>query len=201
MKLYFSPGTCSLASDIALREAGVRFELVRTDLRAKKTATGGDYLAINPKGYVPALELPDGSVLTENAALLEYIGDLNSAAGLAPPAGTMERYRLKEWLAFVNSEIHKSFSPFFNPATPDAYKEIARGNLTRRLGYVESVLKSRRFLMGEAFTVADAYLYTVLRWSGKASLDLNQWPASKRYMDEIAHRPHVREALRAETQP
>jgi len=198
MKLYFSPGTCALAAHISLLEGGLKFEQVRTDLKTKKTADGRDYLQVNPKGYVPALELDDGSVLTENVAVLQYIGDRNPGAGLVPPAGTMERYRLDEWLAFINSEIHKSFSPFFNPATPDAWKEILRGKLVQRLDYVQGVLGTREFLMGGQFTVADAYLFTVLRWTKLANLSLQQWPAIQAYWEKIKQRPRVAEALAAE---
>ena len=198
MKLYFSPGTCALAAHISLLEAGLKFEPVQTDLKTKKTADGRDYLQVNPKGYVPALELDDGAVLTENVAVLQYIGDRNPGAHLVPPAGTMERYRLDEWLAFINSEIHKSFSPFFNPATPDAWKEILREKLAQRLDYVQSVLGSREFLMGGQFTVADAYLFTVLRWAKVADLTLDRWPAVKNYRERIKQRPRVGEALTAE---
>ena len=198
MKLYFAPGACSLAAHICLREAGLDFELVKTDLRTKRTEAGRDFVQINPKGYVPALELDDGAVLTENAAVLRYIADQTPAADVAPAPGSLERYRLAEWLAFVNSEIHKSFSPFFNPATPDTYKDILRAHLSKRLSYVQGVLELHSFLMGEPFTVADAYLYTVLRWSDKAALDLGQWSAIQRYCQVIAQRPRVTQALKAE---
>lgn len=198
MKLYYSPGACSLAAHICLGEAGLKFELVKTDLKAKKTADGADFWKINPKGYVPTLQLDDGSMLTENAAVLQYIADRNPDSRLAPPAGTMDRYRLEEWLAFINSEVHKTFSPFFDPATPDAYKEIARAKLTKRLGYVQGVLESRQFLMGDQYTVADAYLFTVLRWAKLADLNLDQWPAIKSYSERIRQRRNVVAALQAE---
>ena len=198
MKLYFSPGACSLAAHISLREAGVPFELVKTDLRAKKTADGRDFLKINPKGYVPALELDDGAMLSENVAVLKYIGDRNPAARLVPASGSMERYRLDEWLAFINSEVHKSFSPFFSPATPEAYKETLRDKLSQRLNYVQGVLDTRDFLTGSQFAVPDAYLFTVLRWAPSANLDLARWPAVKRYSDRIGQRPQVMAALKAE---
>ena len=198
MKLYFSPGACSLASNIALREAGVDFELSKVD-PADKTASGGeDFMAINPKGYVPALKLDDGTVLTENSALLPYIADLNPAAGLAAKAGTIERYRLQEWLAFINSEVHKQFSPLFNARTPEAQKEINKAALLKRLGYIEQVLAKQDFLMGSHFSVADAYLFTVLRWAPKAGLDLAQFPAVQAFMDRVRARPTVAAAINAE---
>jgi len=150
---------------------------------------------------VPALELDDGSVLTENAAVLSYIADRNLGAGLAPPARSMERYRLAEWLAFINSEIHKSFSPFFSPATPDAYKDILRAHLGRRLGYVQGMLERGPFLIGQAFTVADAYLFTLMRWCDKAGLERVQWPAIQRHFQATAQRPRVLQALQAEGLP
>ena len=198
MKLYYSPGACSLAAHICLREAGLKFELIKTDLKAKKTADGADFWKINPKGYVPTLQLDDGSVLTENVAVLKYIADRNPDSRLAPSAGTMARYRLDEWLAFINSEVHKTFSPFFDQATPDAYKDIARAKLTKRLGYVQEILGSRQFLLGDQFTVADGYLFTVLRWAKLADLNLEQWSAIKSYWEQIRQRPHVAAALQAE---
>src|SRR5580692_9804477 len=158
MKLFTRPGTCSLATDIALREAGVDFELVKVSRHTGKTSDGVDFTEINSKGYVPALRLDNGELLTENAALLQYIGDLNPAAKLAPPAGTLERYRLNEWLAYINSEVHKSYSPLFYAHAPEAMKDYARANLTKRVGWLAEKLGSKPYLMGEQFTVADAYL-------------------------------------------
>jgi glutathione S-transferase len=198
MKLYLSPGACSLAADIALREAGIQFETVKVDLRTKKVAGGADYSAINPKGYVPALLMDDGELLTENVAVLQYIADRNPAAKLAPPAGTLERYRLQEWLSFINSEIHKSFSPLFSPEAKEDTKQYARNYLSKRLDYLHGALGSRRFLMGEQFTVADAYLFTVLGWGARVHVDLAQWPGLKSYHERIAARPHVIEAMSAE---
>ena len=198
MKLYYLPSACSQASNIALREAGLKFELVKVDRHSKKAADGLDFNTVNPKGYVPALTLDNGETLTENVAVLQYIADQNPAARLAPAAGTMERYRLMEWLAFINSEIHKNFSPMFNKDAPEATREFALGMLTKRLEYVQRALGSKTFLLGEQFTVADCYLYTVLSWTPYVKLDLGKWPELKRYVDRIHARPHVLEALKAE---
>lgn len=197
MKLYYSPGACSLASHIALREAGVTFEAVKVG-RDKKTADGADYNAINPKGYVPALTLDDGQVLTEGPAILQYVADRNPSSGLAPPAGDMQRYRLQEWLGFLNSEVHKNFSPFFNPAATEPMKEMAKANVLRRLSFTEQALGSKPFLLGERFTVADAYLFTILSWSQYAGVDLGQWPALKALHARVAARPQVQAAMKAE---
>lgn len=198
MKLYYSPGSCALASTISLYEAGIPFQPVKVDLAAKKTETGEDYWTINPKGYVPALGLDSGEVLTENVAVLQYIADRKPEAKLAPPAGTMERYRLIEWLALINSEIHKSLSTFFKPNVPEEWKQSVREILAKRFDFVQKALKSRPYLMGEEFTVADAYLFTVLRWHRKAGIDLAQFPIIKSYSERIKARPRVIEALKAE---
>lgn len=198
MKLYFAPGTCSLASNIALREAGIPFELDKVNFADKKTASGEDFLTINPKGYVPTLKLDDGTLLTENAALLPYIADLNPSAGLAPKAGTLERYRLHEWLAFINSEVHKQFSPIFNPKTPEMTKENSRAMLAKRLGLIELTLKTQDFLMGNTFSVTDAYLFTVLRWAPKTGVDLTPFPAVQAFMERVRKRPSVEAAINAE---
>ena len=198
MKLYYAPGACSLSPHIALREAGLAFSLEKVDLKAKSLAGGGDFLAVNPKGYVPALELDDGQILTEGPAIVQYIADRNPQSGLAPAAGTIERYRLAEWLGFVNSEIHKSFSPLFNPDAAPAWKEAARANIAKRLDVVERHLGANAYLLGERFTVADGYLFTVLNWSGWTKFDLSKWPRVQAYLARIAERPKVREALTAE---
>ena len=195
MKLYTSPGTCSMASNIALHEAGIQFELSKVDRRTKR-ADGVDFVTINPKGYVPALRLDDGQVLTENVAVLQYIGDLNPAAKLAPPAGTLERYRLQEWLSFINSEVHKSFSPLFNSEATEDTKTYARNQLAKRLAYLEDALGDKKYLMGDQFTVADAYLFTVLGWGVHVAVDIG--PKLKSYVDRIRARPHVIEAMTAE---
>ena len=198
MKLYYFSGACSLASNIALREAGLPFELVKVDRRTRKAADGLDYNEVNPKGYVPALMLDNGEVLTENVAVLQYIADRNPASKLAPPAGTMERYRLVEWLAFISSEIHKNFSPLFRDETPEETRQYLRKVLSTRLDYLNRAIGNRSFLMGEQFTVADAYLFTILGWSRHLNFDLGKWPAVQRYMERVAARPQVTEALKAE---
>ncbi len=195
MKLYLTPGTCSMASNIALHEAGIAFELVKVDKRTKR-ADGVDFLTINPKGYVPALQLDDGQVLTENVAVLQYIADLNPAAQLAPAAGTFERYRLQEWLSFINSELHKSFSPLFSSEATEDMKAYARNYLAKRLTYLEQALGDKKYLLGDQFTIADAYLSTVLGWAAYAKVDLS--PRLKSYLDSVRARPKVIEAMTAE---
>jgi glutathione S-transferase len=190
MKLYYLSAACSLASSIALREAGLKFELVKVDRRTKKAADGLDFNEVNPKGYVPALTL--------DVAVLQYIADRNPAAKLAPAAGTMERYRLMEWLSFINSEVHKGFSPLFREDAPEDTKQYVRKNLATRLDYLERVMGSKSFLMGEQFTVADGYLFTVLSWGQYVNLDIGKWPQLKRFVERVGARPHVIEAVKAE---
>ena len=198
MKLYYAPGACSLASHIALHESGLPFEIDKLNVPTKTTSGGEDYMQINPKGYVPAIKLDDGGVLTEGAAILQYIADQNPASGLAPKAGTMERYRLQEWLTFIGTEIHKSFSPMFNKAASDEVKNYARNLLIRRVGYVEEQLANKPYLMGDSFTVADAYLFVVLSWSGHVGFDLDPFPRIKEYLARIGARPAVQAAMKAE---
>lgn len=198
MKLYYAPGACSLASHIALRELGLPFEAVQVDLRAKRTKAGEDFAALNPKGYVPLLQLDDGSLLSEGQAILQYLADRKPEAKLAPANGTFERYRLQEWLAYVGSEVHKNFSGFFNPAATPEQKEALKPVLTRRLGYVEQHLSKQDWLVGNTFTVADAYLYVVLGWSGSVGLDLAPFPKLQAYHARIAQRPAVQAAQAAE---
>jgi glutathione S-transferase len=196
MKLYYFAAACSLASNIALREAGLKFELVKVNRHTHKTAEGQDYYEINPKGYVPALMLDNGDVLTENVAVLQYIADRNPAAKLAPPFGTMERYHLVEWLAFINSEVHKGFSPLFREDAPEDTKQYVRQNLSKRLEYLSGVIAGRPYLTGEQFTIADAYLFTVLSWGAYLKFDIGA--QLQRYVENIGKRPHVIEALKAE---
>ena len=198
MKLYYFSGACSLASNIALREAGLKFELVKVDRRTRKAADGLDFNEVNPKGYVPTLTLDNGEVLTENVAVLQYIADRNPASKLAPPAGTMERHRLVEWLAFISSEIHKNFSQLFREDAAEETKQYVRKVLSNRLDYVNRVIGSGPFLMGEQFTVADPYLFTVLGWGRHLNFDLGKWPQLQRYMERVGARPQVIEALQAE---
>jgi glutathione S-transferase len=198
MKLYYFPAACSQAANISLREAGLKFELVKVDRHTRKASDGLDLNELNPKGYVPVLTLDSGEVLTENVAVLLYIADRNPAARLAPPAGTLERYRLIESLSFINSELHRTFTPMFRADAPEEAKQYARKNLMARLDYTQGALGNRSFLVGDTFTVADAYLFTVLGWGSYVKLDIGQWPPLQRYAETIGKRPHVIEALKAE---
>ncbi len=198
MKLYYFTGACSLASNISLREAGLPFELVKVDRRTRKTADGLDYLEVNPKGSVPALRLDNGEVLTENIAVLQYIADRSPSAKLAPPQGSMERYRLVEWLAFISTEIHKTFSPLFREDAHAEVKSYVRKNLSGRLDYLNRAIGTRSFLMDQQFTVADAYLFTVLGWGRHVNVELAQWPQLAHYAERVGARPHVIEALKSE---
>lgn len=198
LKLYYSPGACSLASHIALCEAGLKFEIAQVDRAKKVPSTGEDYLQVTAKGYVPALRLDDGAVLTEGTAILPYIADRNPASTLAPAAGTLARYRLHEWLGYINSEIHKAFGAFFSPSATDQMKQAARDTLTKRLDFTENELGSRSFLLGERFSVADCYLFTILSWLRFSSLELSQWSRLQAYYTRIGARPAVVAAMTAE---
>ena len=198
MKLYISPGACSLSPHIVFREAGIPFDMETVDLGTKRTKSGKDFKAINPKGSVPVLELEGGQVLTEGPAIVQYLADQKPASKLAPPAGTMDRYRLQEWLNYVTSEMHKAYSPLFNPKTPDAYKETSRTNIGNRFDFLSKSLQGKDYLMGSTFTVADAYLFVILGWSGHVGVDLAKWPVLQAYWDRIAARPAVEAALDAE---
>ncbi|MBD8530882.1 MULTISPECIES: glutathione transferase GstA [unclassified Massilia] len=197
MKLYFSPGACSLSPHIVLLEAGLDFSAERVDLRAKLTAGGADFRAINPKGYVPALALDDGSVLTEGPAIVQFLADLAPGAGLLPPVGDAARYKIISWLSFISSELHKNFNAFFNPAASDDMKAHARKILAVRLEYVAAQLGNGDYLEG-GFSVADAYLFTALGWADVVKLDLAAWPVLGAYRARIGARPAVQQALRAE---
>ena len=196
MKLYYMAGACSLATYICLNEAGAKFETTVLDRKNRTFSDGEAIEKVNSKGYVPILKLDDGQILTENVAVLLYVSD-QFPGKLAPQAG-MERYRLVEWLAFINSEVHKNFSPLFYPEATDDIKKYATGNLSKRLAWLNTNLGSRKFLMAERFTAADAYLFTVLGWTGHVKLDLGQWPNLKRYHGELATRPSVVTSLKAE---
>lgn len=181
-----------------LRELGLPFEAIKVDLATKQTADGADFKAINPKGYVPALQLDDGRVLTEGPAIVQYLADQAPAKQLAPANGSWERYRLQEWLNFISTEIHKQFSPLFNAAIPDAVKDLQKAKLAQRFGEMAPALEKHDYLTGSQFSVADAYLFTVLGWSKYFQIDLNQWPSIARFVDRVAARPAVAEALDVE---
>ena len=200
MKLYFFPGACSLACHIALREAGLEFETEKVDTKAKKTAGGADYLAVNPKSYVPTLALNNGQRLSEAAVILQYIADQKPATKLAPAPGTPERYRLMEWLNFIATEIHKTHTPLFKHAEklPEASKQVFRDELAGRFDFLSRELEGHQYLMGDTFTVADAYLFTVLNWPRYVGMDIGKWPVLKAYQQRIAARPAVQAAMKAE---
>lgn len=198
MKLFIKPGACSLSPHIVLEELGLPYETEVVDLARKTTASGQDFLAINPKGYVPALLLDSGELLTEGPAIVQYLADLAPEKQLAPANGSIARYQLQSWLTFIGTEVHKSFSPFFNPKAPQEWKDIARANLERRLAYVAQQLEGRDYLLGSEFSVADAYLFTVLNWSKFIKLDLGAWPLLLAYQARVAARPAVQAALKAE---
>jgi glutathione S-transferase len=198
MKLYYSPGVCSLSPHIVLREAGLAFEPVLASTKTHQLADGTDYYGINPKGYVPLLELDNGERLSEGPAIVQYIADQVPGKNLAPAAGTMARYRLQEWLNFISSELHKSYSPLFNPATPDEYKAMARAKLLERLTWADQQLAGKPYLMGDQFSVADAYLFTVTRWSKGAGLDITPLANLAAFTARVAARPAVQEAMKAE---
>ncbi len=198
MKLFLKAGACSLSPHIVLEELGLKYETELVDLKEKKTASGADFLAINPKGYVPALQLDDGSVLTEGPAIVQYLADSQPAKKLAPANGTVERYRLQGWLTFIGTELHKTFSPLFNPTAPQEWKEQCRANIERRLGYVNEQLAGKDYLMGADFSVADAYLFTVVGWTRFVKIDISGHANLTAYMARVAARPGVQAAMKAE---
>lgn len=198
MKLYYRPGACSLSPNIVAREAGILLTLDEVDGSTRTTASGENFLEVTPKGYVPALRLDNGEVLTEGAVVVQYLADLKPESGLAPANGTLARYRLQEILTYINSELHKTYSLLFNPATPEDAKAERVANLKRRYGYIEGVLAGQPYLMGEHFTVADAYLFTVTRWARALKIDLGEFPALIAYQERIAKRPAVQEAMQVE---
>ena len=198
MKLYYSPGACSLSPHIVSREAGIPLDLQKVSTKDKTMEGGGDYWQVNGKGYVPALKLDDGQLLTEGPAIVQYLADRKPESGLAPKNGTPERYRLQEWLNFITAEIHKGFSPLFRPTTPEEYKTISKENLAKRFDWLEQQLKGKDYLMGKTFTVADAYLFVVLGWTKPTGIDLSRWPKLAAYHARVAARPKVKEAMVAE---
>jgi glutathione S-transferase len=198
MKLYYFAGACSLSPHIVALEAGLAITMVKINSKTKKTENGADYLEINSKGAVPALQLDDGRVLTEGPAIVQYLADLKPESGLAPRAGTFERYRLMEILNYITSEVHKSFSPLFNPASSTEMKETFGATLAKKFDWLSGFLGTKPFLLGNTFTVADAYLFTVLNWTGHVKIDLSKWPILADYKTRIAQRPKVIEAMKAE---
>jgi len=199
MKLYFSPGACSMSIHIILREAGFTFDTDKVDLATKKTASGQDYMKINPKGYVPALEMENGQILTENTAIAQYLADQKPNLKLSPEAGTLEHYRLIEWLGFISTEIHKNIGRLFSLDNPEI-REKQVVLIKKRFDYLESELKNKLYLMGDNFSIADSYLFTTARWcqTEKVNIDLNPWPNLKKYLQNIAERPAVKAAMEAE---
>jgi glutathione S-transferase len=195
MKLYYSPGACSLSPHIILKELGLPYQLIKVDLRAKTTETGANFLAINPKGQIPTLELDSGEMLSEGVAIVQYLADLAPEKGLMPITG-MARYRQLEWLNFISSELHKGFSPLFNPGMNDEGKQMARTNLQNKFKTLEGALGAGNFLMGSSFTLADAYLFTVLSWANYAKVELPVYLQD--YLKRVALRPAVQAALSAE---
>lgn len=198
MKLFYSPGACSLSPHIALREAGAVFDIEQVDLKEKKTKSGTDFLEINPKGQVPALALDDGAVLTEGPAIVQYIADHAPGSELAPKNGSLDRYRLQEWLNFISTELHKGFGPLFRPTTPEAYKSVVQENLAKAFRQADARLATREFLLEDHFTVADGYLYVMLRWADRMQLDMGAFGNLADFKKRIEARPKVRETLKAE---
>ncbi|HEX2585037.1 MAG TPA: glutathione transferase GstA [Steroidobacteraceae bacterium] len=198
MKLYISPGACSAASHIVLRELGLPFDIEKINNKTKVTASGADFWKINPKGYVPALQLDDGSVLTEGPVIMQYLADKKPESGLAPANGTMERYRLQEWLGFINSELHKSYSPLFYADTPEQTKQSSIEKIGKRLDFIEANLKGKEYLLGNKLTIADIYLFVVVGWSGFVGINLDKWPAVKAHQARIGARPSAQAAQEAE---
>jgi len=198
MKLYYWPGACSLSPHIVSREAGIDLQLAQLDRAERKTADGTVLLNVNPKNQVPVLELDDGQKLTEGPVIVQYLADQKPASGLAPPPGTMDRYRVQEWLNFITSELHKTFGPLFRPTTPEDFKATLRDMLGQRFDWIDKQLAGKQYLMGDKFTVADAYLFTVLRWSPRVGIDLSKWKNITAYLDRVEARPKVQEAMKAE---
>ena len=199
MKLYYAPGACSLAPHIVAREAGIAIDLQKVDLKTKTLADGGaSYTAINGKGYVPALGLDDGALLTEGPAIVQYMADQKPESGLAPKAGTMDRLRLQEWLNFISTELHKAMGTFFNPKATTEWKDAVTERLGVRMDYLAKELAGKQYLMGDKFSVADAYLFTILNWAPMVKFDLSRWPAVTEYYKRVGARPKVQETLKAE---
>ena len=201
MKLYYSPGACSLSPHIALHEAGLQHELVKVDLRAKKLENGDDYLKVNPKGQVPALMLDNGDLVTEGPVIVQMIADKAAAKNLAPAANSPERYKLQEWLTYINGELHKNIGPLFNPALSDDAKGVFKDRAMGKFKYVDGQLAGKDYLMGKQFTVADGYLFVMLTWAERMKFDLSGLSNLKAYQARVAARPAVQAALKMEAQP
>jgi len=198
MKLYYAPGACSLSPHIVAREAGLDLQLEKVDTGTKTIRTDGDYWRVNPKGYVPALEISPGEVLTEGPAIVQYLGDRKPEAGLVPAAGTMDRYRMQEMLGYINSEIHKAYSPLFNPKTPAETVEERKAYLRKRYKILDERLAGRPYLFGDKFSAADAYLFTVTTWAKYVKLDLSEFPNVVAFQARVAARPAVQAAMKEE---
>jgi len=198
MKLYFAPGACSLSPHIVAREAGIPVQLQKVNTKDKSMEGGGDFWKVNPRGYVPVLELDNGERLTEGPAIVQYLADQKPESGLAPKAGTLERYRLQEWLNFLTSEVHKQFSPLFKPNTPEDYKPISKQNIATRFDWLDQQLAGKDYLMGKQFTVADAYLFVLSNWTKPTQIDLAKWPNIAAFNKRVAARPKVKEAMQFE---
>ena len=198
MKLFYSPGACSMAPHIVAREAGIPVDLVKVDIPNKKTEDGGDFWQINPKGYVPALQLDDGRVLTEVGVICQYLADQAPASNLVPPFGAFERYEQMAALNFASAEVHKQIGALFNPKLTPEMKEVQLATIARRLDSLEKMLAGKDFIAGDSFSAADAYLFTVLNWTNIHKIDLSKWPAIQAYMGRIGARPRVQETLKAE---
>src|ERR1700737_1281895 len=198
MELYYSPGACSLSPHIALLEAGLPYDLVKVDIRAKKLENGDDYLKVNPKGQVPALGLDNGEVMTEGPVIVQMIADRAAAKNLAPASGSPERYRLQEWLNFITTELHKNFSPLFNPAIPDEVKTFFKDRIMGKFKYADSRLAGQDYLMGKQFTVADGYLFVMLKWAERTGMDLSAFKNLMTFKDRVGGRPNVQAALKME---
>ena len=198
MKLYYAPGACSLSPHIVAREAGIPIQLQKVNTKDKSMEGGGDFWQVNPRGYVPVLELDNGERLTEGPAIVQYLADQKPDSGLAPKPGSLERYRLQEWLNFLTSEVHKQFSPLFKPNTPEDYKPIAKQNIATRFDWLDKQLAGKDYLMGKQFTVADAYLFVLTNWTKPTQIDLAKWPNIQAFNKRVAGRAKVKEAMQFE---
>ncbi len=198
MKLYYWPGACSLSPHIVSREAGIDLQLAQLDRAERKAPDGTVLSSVNPKNQVPVLEMDNGQSLTEGPVIVQYLADQKPASGLIPPPGTIDRYRVQEWLNFISSELHKTFGPLFRPTTPEEFKTSSKEVLGQRFDWIDKQLAGKQYLMGDTFTVADAYLFTIVRWSPRVGIDLGKWPNITAYLERVAARPKVQEAMKAE---